>query len=52
MHQIFKIFEGLDGLTIWQNDKILMCHMLNLRPNQTQILSLCGKPNPSKIAIF
>jgi transposase len=44
MRWVFQIFEGLDVLTIWQNDQIFLRQLLNLRPIHTQILSLFGKP--------
>jgi transposase len=44
MRWVFQIFEGLDVLTIWQNDQILIRQLLNLRPVHIQILRLFGKP--------
>lgn len=44
MRWVFQVFEGVDVLTIWQNDKILMRQLLNLRPVHIQILHLFGKP--------
>lgn len=41
---VFQLFEGLDVLTIWQNDQVLMRQLLNLRPIHTQVLRLFGKP--------
>jgi transposase len=44
MRWVFQLFEGLDVLTIWQNDQISMRQLLNLRPVHAQILRLFGKP--------
>ncbi len=44
MRWVFQMFEGVDVLTIWQNDQILMRQLLNLRPVHIQILRLFGKP--------
>jgi transposase len=44
MRWVFQIFEGLDVLTIWQNDQILKRQLINLRPIHIQILRLLGKP--------
>ena len=44
MRWVFQLFEGLDVLTIWQNDQIFLRQLLNLHPIHTQILSLFGKP--------
>lgn len=41
---VFQLFEGLDVLTIWQNDRIILRQLLNLRPVHTHILRLFGKP--------
>jgi transposase len=43
MRWVFQIFEGLDVLTIWQNDQIFLRQLPNLRPIHTQILRLFGK---------
>lgn len=44
MRWVFQVFEGIDVLTIWQNDEILIHQLLNLRPVHIQILHLFGKP--------
>lgn len=44
MRWVFQLFEGIDVLTIWQNDQMLMRQLLNLRPIHIQILRLFGKP--------
>jgi transposase len=44
MRWVFQLFEGIDVLTIWQNDQVFMRQLLNLRPIHTQILRLFGKP--------
>lgn len=40
---VFQMFEGIDVLSIWQNDQIIMRKLLNLRPVHIQILRLFGK---------
>ena len=40
---VFQMFEGIDVLSIWQNDQIIMRQLLNLRPVYIQILRLFGK---------
>ncbi len=44
MRRIFQILEGIDVLTIWQNEQILMRQLLNLRPVHIQIFRIFGKP--------
>lgn len=44
MRWVFQLFEGLDVLTIWQNDQVFSRQLLNLRPIHIQILRLFGKP--------
>ncbi len=44
MRWVLQLFEGLDVLTIWQNNQILMRQLLNLWPTHIQILRLFGKP--------
>jgi transposase len=40
---VFQIFEGLDVLSVWQNERLTTRQLLNLRPVHRQILSLIGK---------
>jgi transposase len=39
---IFQIFEGLDVLSVWQNDQLLLRQVLNLRPVHRQVIRLLG----------
>lgn len=41
---VFQMFEGIDVLCIWQNDRLIMRKLLNLRPVHAQILRLFGTP--------
>jgi transposase len=41
---IFQVFEGIDVLSIWQNEKLATRQLLNLRPVHRHILRLFGKP--------
>ena len=43
MRWVFQVFEGIDLLSIRQNDRIILRQMLNLRPVHIQILRLFGK---------
>lgn len=44
MRWIFQLFEGIDVLTIWQNEQVLMRQLLNLRPVHLQVLRMFSKP--------
>jgi transposase len=39
---VFQLFEGIDVLTIWQNEQILDRQILNLRPVHITIIQLLG----------
>lgn len=43
MRWIFQLFEGIDVLSIWQNDQLLSQQLLNLRPVHVQIIQLLGQ---------
>ena len=40
---VFQVFEGIDVLSIWQNEKLVTRQLLNLRPTHRQVLRLFGK---------
>jgi transposase len=40
---IFQLFEGIDLLSIWQNDQLLSSQLINLRPVHVQIVQLFGQ---------
>jgi transposase len=42
MRWIFQTFEGLDILSVWQNDQLLLRQVLNLRPVHHQVIRLLG----------
>ncbi|MBI3942395.1 MAG: IS1634 family transposase [Chloroflexi bacterium] len=44
MRWIFQIFEGIDVLSVWQGNHLLLRRVLNLRPVHQQILRLLGPP--------
>jgi len=42
MRWVFMLFEGLDILLVKQNDEIVLRQLLNLRPEQEQVIKLLG----------
>jgi hypothetical protein len=40
---VFQVFEGIDVLSVWQNEKLVTRQLLNLRPTHRQVLKLVGK---------
>lgn len=40
---VFQLFEGIDVLSIWQDDTQVKRQLLNLRPVHYQILKLFGR---------
>lgn len=43
MRWVFQVFEGIDVLSIWQQDQLATRQVLNLRPVHIQILNLFGQ---------
>ena len=39
----FQLFEGLDILLVWQNGRVILRQLLNLRPTQQQVITLLGQ---------
>ncbi|MEA3303873.1 MAG: IS1634 family transposase [Pseudomonadota bacterium] len=44
MRWIFQTFEGIDVLSVWQNEQLLIRQVLNLRPVHQQVLHMLGPP--------
>ena len=42
MRWVFQVFEGIDVLSVWQNDRLIMRQFINLRPVHIHILRLFG----------
>ena len=42
MRWVFQVFEGIDVLSIWQDDHLVLRQLLNMRPVHQQILRLFG----------
>lgn len=42
MRWIFQIFEGIDVLSVWSGNQIVLRQMLNMRPLHIQIIRLLG----------
>lgn len=42
MRWVFQTFEGIDVLSVWSGNQIVMRQMLNLRPVHSQIIRLLG----------
>jgi transposase len=42
MRWVFMFFEGLDILLVKQNNEIILRQLLNLRPEQEQVIKLLG----------
>jgi transposase len=40
---VFQLFEGLDILLVWQNGRVILRQLLNLRPTQQQVITLLGQ---------
>jgi transposase len=39
---VFQIFEGLDVLSVWADDRLVARQIMNLRPVHLQIIRLLG----------
>jgi transposase len=44
MRWVFQVFEGIDVLSIWQDEHLVLRQLLNMRPVHQQILRLFGGP--------
>ena len=44
MRWIFQLFEGIDLLIVYQEDKVINQRVLNLRPEHLTVIHLLGPP--------
>ena len=44
MRWVFQLFEGIDLLLVWQDDKLIHREVLNLKPIHLAVLRLLGPP--------